>query len=546
MDFHSLVAALRDPQIYPDKPVRVDLVQTHISVIFLAGEQVYKVKKPVNLGFLDFSTLQKRRFYCQQEVDLNRRLAPDIYLGVVEIRLHDGRVFLGDGPGEIVEYAVHMKRLPLDCQMDRLLAAGALPPGAVDRIAARIAQFHNLADTSPEISSFGELQAIRENVEENFAQTVKFVGKALDPTSYRETIEATRLFTERQSLLFEKRIRAGKIRDCHGDLHLQHICLGREIIIFDCIEFNRRFRYSDVAADLAFLLMDLDEHGHPLLSADLASAYLRFTRDWPLFLLLDFYKSYRAYVRAKVASFRSEDPDLSPGEQHSALEEARRYYSLAHFYARRMNRPFLVITGGLIGTGKSTVARSLAEALGWEWLRADQLRKELARVPAGEHRFEEFQRGIYSPDFSRRTYQALLQRAGILLGEGKTALLDGSFKKQADRNAARELAREKDADFLLIECQCADGEIQKRLARRAQEKNEPSDGRWEILGEQKKDYDPVEGFGADLHLLLDTGRAPEECLGIILQHLLQRSGRDLSAVWPGYSPVPRGPQGPGK
>ena len=531
MEFHSLVAALQDPQVYPEKPVQVDLVQTHISAVFLAGEHVYKVKKPVNLGFLDFTTLEKRKFYCQQEVDLNRRLAGDLYLGVEEIRLHEGEIFIGGGRGEVIEYAVHMKRLPPDCRMDQMLAQGAIPPGVLEKLAAKIARFHALAATGPEISSFGEIQMVRENVEENFAQTEKYMGEVLSPRLYRETIKATRLFLERQSPLFAKRILEGKIRDCHGDLHLEHICLGKEILIFDCIEFNRRFRYSDVAADIAFLLMDLDDHRHPLLSAELAAHYLRITRDWPLYLLLDFYKSYRAYVRAKVVFFRLDDPDIPPGEKATSLEEARRYYSLAHFYARRMNRPILVITGGLIGTGKSTVARSLTLALGWEWLRVDLLRKELAQIPPGEHRFEGFQQGIYSPDFSRRTYEVLLHRAAILLGEGKTALLDASFKKQADRQAALALARKSGADFLLIECWCADEEIQKRLAQRAREKDEPSDGRWEIFADQKKDYDRVEDFGPDLHLPLDTGRPLEECIGDIFQHLLRRSGQELSASW---------------
>jgi aminoglycoside phosphotransferase family enzyme/predicted kinase len=530
MEFPSLVSALQNPQIYPEKPGKVDLVQTHISAIFLAGERVYKVKKPVNFGFLDFTTLEKRKFFCQQEVDLNRRLAGDFYLGVVEICSHEGRISIGDGPGEVIEYAVKMKRLPPNCQMDQVLAKGELTLEVVKKIAAKIAHFHAQAATNPEISSFGEIQTVRANVEENFAQTEKYVGKVLTPGLYRETIDANRLLLDRQLPLFQGRILRGKIRDCHGDLHLQHICLGPEIIIFDCIEFNQRFRYSDVAADIAFLLMDMDFHGHPLLSATLASHYLRITEDWPLFLLLDFYKSYRAYVRAKVASFRLDDPNIPLPEKGSALEEARRYYSLSHSYARRMNRPILVITGGLMGTGKSTIARSLARALGWEWLRVDVLRKELAQVSPLEHRFEAFKQGLYSPDFSGQTYEILFHRARTLLGQGKTVLLDGSFKRQSDRKNALGLARDAHADFLLIECRCADEEIKRRLAQRSQEKSEPSDGRWEIFAHQKKDYDRVEGFEDDLHLPLDTERPLNECLGSILEHLLLRAGRELSAA----------------
>jgi hypothetical protein len=274
--------------------------------------------------------------------------------------------------------------------------------------------------------------------------------------------------------------------------------------------------------------MDLDFHQQPLLSAELASHYLTISQDWPLYLLLDFYKSYRAYVRAKVASFRLDDPNISPEEKSSTLQGARRYYLLSHFYATRMNRPLLIITGGMIGTGKSTIARALSGALGWEWLRADVFRKELAQVSPLEHRFEEFHRGIYSPEFSQKTYQNLFQRAQNNLESAKSVILDASFKKQADRQTALGLARNTQANFLFVECQCSDEEIRKRLARRAREKNEPSDGRWELLAEQKKDYDPVEGFDPDLFLSMNTERPLEECLARIFRHLFMRAGRELS------------------
>jgi aminoglycoside phosphotransferase family enzyme/predicted kinase len=527
MEFSSLVESLQNPQIYPEKPPGIEMVQTHISAIFFAGEHVYKVKKPVDFGFLDFTTLEKRKYFCQQEVDLNRRLAKEVYLDVVEIRYHQGHLIIGDGPGEVIEYAVKMKRLPQHCMMDQWLARGAINPEVVEKIAAKLAHFHAQAATSPEISKFGNIQTIRGNLEENFSQTEKYVGPVLIPDLYREIIGANQRFLENHLPLFQKRIADGKIRDCHGDLHLEHICLGKEILIFDCIEFNRRFRYSDVAADIAFLLMDLDYHRHPLLSSDLAAHYLRISRDWPLYLLLDFYKSYRAYVRAKVTSFRLEDPNVSAQEKAFSLGEARRYYRLSHAYAARMNRPMLAITAGLIGTGKSTMAKSLAESLGWEWLRVDVLRKQRAQISPLEHRFEKFRRGIYSPDFSRKTYQALFDRARSFLDGGKSVILDGSFKKRKDRTAARDLAQETQADFLLIECSSSDEEIHKRLVRRAREKNEPSDGRAELLAEQKRDYDPVEGFDPALYLPLNTECPPQELLARIFRHLLEKAGREL-------------------
>jgi len=527
MEFSALVAALQDPAIYPERPEKVDLVQTHVSAIFLTGEHVYKVKKPVDFGFLDFTTLEKRKFYCQQEVELNRRLCPEIYLGVVEIRSHRDQIFLGEGPGEVIEYAVLMKQLPQDCMMDRWLARGAITPALLHKIAVKVANFHSHAATNSEIATFGKIDTLRRNVEENFVQTEKYVGLSLSAESFAEIKESTLHFMQKQLPLFEQRIAGGKIRDCHGDLHLQHICLTDEILIFDCIEFNQRFRYSDVVADLAFLLMDLDFHGYPLLSADLASSYLNISHDWSLILLLDFYKSYRAYVRGKVTSFCLDDPDISPAEKDSALKQARRYFHLAHHYSRRLNRPALFITCGLVGTGKSTIARTLSEVLGWNLLSSDIFRKELAHLSPLEHRFEKFHQGIYSPDFSRKTYQALFERAADILHAGNSVIIDASFKKKMDRQEALTLAKQAGAEFLLIECRSDEGEIHRRLASRAADEKEPSNGRWEILAAQKEDFERVEGMSLDLHLPLETQGSIEECLEAIFQHLLRRAGHEL-------------------
>ncbi len=535
MEFAALVSALQNPEIYPDRPQKVDLVQTHISAILLTGKHAYKIKKPVNFGFLDFTSLEKRKFYCEQEVILNRRLAPEIYLGIVEIREHDGRIHLGPGPGEVLEYAVFMKELPADCTMDRWLERGVLDSGHLKRVAQKIARFHLRAERDPEIAVFGQLGTIRENVEENFSQTEKYAEVTLPAASFEEIRSHTRRFMSSQADFFGARVSAGKIGDCHGDLHLQHVCLENGIFIFDCIEFNKRFRYSDVAADIAFLLMDLEAHRAPVLAADLASYYLRFSRDWQLYRLLDFYKCYRAYVRGKVISFRLEDPGISAPEKSSALNEARQYFHLARLYARNLNRPLLLVSCGLMGTGKSTIARMISETLGLETLSSDISRKELAHLPPREHRYEEFHRGIYSPDFSRQTYQFLFERAAVLLAGGKSVFIDASFKTQEDRLAALALARRAEADFLLIECRCSEEEIHRRLSERTAGGDSVSDGRWSIFEEQKKDFEKVRGIPPDLHMVLNTNNPPEKILGKFFEYLLRRKGRELEREMAGNS-----------
>ncbi|MBI4495486.1 MAG: AAA family ATPase [Deltaproteobacteria bacterium] len=531
MELSTLILRLQDPTIYPDHPSRVDVVQTHISALFLIERYVYKIKKPVDFGFLDFTTLEKRLFFCQEEVRLNRRLCPDIYLGVREIRWDGRSLSLEPGPGEVVEYAVQMRRLPQERMMDRLLARGEVSPALLRRIAEKLADFHARAAAGPRISSFAEMGTIRGNWEENFAQTEKYISLSIAAGTFLRIREGVETFLRENPALFQERISGGRIRDGHGDLHLQHICLSDDILIFDCIEFNDRFRCCDVAADLAFLLMDLDFHACPDLSAELAAAYMGISRDWSLFLLLDFYKCYRAYVRGKVIGFRWDDPVISQTERTAALEEAREYFHLAERYASRLNRPFLLLTCGLMGTGKSTIARALAAALGWEHLSSDVERKRLAQIPPAERRREKFQQGIYSPDFSRATYEALLDGARRRLTAGKSVLLDASFSQQRFREEALALARRLNAEFLLLECRAPEELIRRRLATRGERENEPSDGRWELFPAQKSAFEEV-SLEPDLHLPLNTGKAVEECLQEIIRHLLNRAGKNLPGLAP--------------
>ena len=327
----KLVKALLDPKAYSDIPKGVELAQTQMSFVFLTDDYVYKVKKPVNLGYLNYTTLDRRQFYCQKEVELNRRLCPEVYLEVVPITRDKDDISVG-GRGKVMEYAVKMRRLPLEAMMDVLLTNNQVTQEMVTRVAQKLAEFHQRAETNANISVFGKLGAIVQNTEENFAQTEKYIGNTISQERYRHIKEYTDSFIVGNAPLFYKRILEGRIKDCHGDLHAAHICFGNGICIYDCIEFNDRFRYCDVASEIAFLAMDLDHYGRADLSHHFVNAYIAQSQDTELSELLDFYKCYRAYVRGKVESFKLDDPHISKEEKIKILAVAKSYFELAESY----------------------------------------------------------------------------------------------------------------------------------------------------------------------------------------------------------------------
>jgi aminoglycoside phosphotransferase family enzyme len=332
------VEALLKPEAYPHRPPKIELVQTQMSFIFLAGEYVYKVKKPVNLGYLDYTTLEKRRFFCHQELELNRRLCPDVYLAVVPITMslrgakRRSNLLQIEGGGEAIEYAVKMRQLPQDRMMDVLLRRGQVTSEMVAGVAEKLVNFHQKAETNQRIAAFGGLDVIRHNCDENFAQTEKYIGLTIFRANYERIKGYTDDFIKSNTELFDKRIREGRIRDCHGDLHAAHVCFTEDICIYDCIEFNERFRYCDVASELAFLAMDLDRHQQAGLSRRLVDTYVGLSHDEGLLSLLNFYKSYRAYVRGKVESFKLDDPYIPEEEKAKLLTAARTYFQLAESY----------------------------------------------------------------------------------------------------------------------------------------------------------------------------------------------------------------------
>lgn len=328
-----MVDAFLNPLSLPDRTERVSLIQTHISLVFVADDFVYKVKKPVNFGFLDFSTLEKRKYYCHQEVMLNNRLSKGIYLDVLPITWDGGKFVLGGHGGQVVEYAVKMRRIPDDILMKTLFEAGRLSEDRLEEIARLLADFHLRAERSSEIDHFGMPDIFKVNTDENFDQVEKYIGMTIQGNDFQALKEWTNRFYHSYRDFFLKRVAEGKIKDCHGDLHMEHICFTDRISAIDCIEFNERFRYGDSLADMAFLLMDLDFHGGRNLSSILWDMYRdKSFEGKEVEPLLLFYKVYRAFVRGKVISFQLDDEGISNEKKRKALRSAISYFHLARNY----------------------------------------------------------------------------------------------------------------------------------------------------------------------------------------------------------------------
>jgi aminoglycoside phosphotransferase family enzyme len=329
----KLIDDLLRPEAYPEKTKEVTLAQTHISNVFICDNFVYKLKKSVDFGFLDFSTLEKRKFYCEQEVELNNRFSEGVYLGVFPVTL-DSEKHVIDGKGETVEYAVKMKRLALENLLKSKFKEGTLTSQDIIRVAEAVASFHKSSRAAKEIAAYGKIEIIKFNTDENFEQTQEFIGKTISKTQHSDLKKWTNDFYKKHKALFAQRISEGKIKDCHGDLHMEHICLTDPIIIFDCIEFNERFRYSDTASDIAFLLMDLEYNEGWDEALQLKEAYCEYTGERDIDHLINFYKVYRAYVRGKVTSFMLNDPNITSEKKKESIEQAKKYFALAKSYIK--------------------------------------------------------------------------------------------------------------------------------------------------------------------------------------------------------------------
>lgn len=330
----TMIDDLKKSAAYPEKPETILFIQTHISNVFIGDEIVYKIKKPVNFGFLDFSTLEKRKYYCNQEVELNSRFSKDVYLGVYPITFN-GKEHMVHGKGEIVDYAVKMRRLSDEDLMKTRFTKELIKNEDIQRIGKAIANFHKLSQSSEKIKKFGKINAIRLNTDENFQQTSQFIGVTISEKIFNDLKNWTDEFYKKNQDIFDQRVREEKIKDCHGDLHMEHVCLTDPIIIFDCIEFNERFRFIDILSDIAFLLMDLEFNGGKDFSKQLFRSYLLNSNEKDnksVHGLVDFYKVYRAYVRGKVNSLISNDQNVSDEKKSEAINTAKKYFDLAYSY----------------------------------------------------------------------------------------------------------------------------------------------------------------------------------------------------------------------
>lgn len=515
------IAGLLDPAAYPHPVEQVELIQTHISYVLLAGEMVYKLKKPLDLGFLNFTTLRRRHYYCRQEVILNRRLCAETYLGVVPVTERAG-VYRFGGTGTVVDYAVQMRRLPADRMMDRLLEADRVLPEMVDRLAVRIAEFHAASAASREIDRFGSPQTIQRNWSENFEQTRPYVGRTLSAWQAAQLEASVSAFISRNRQLLRDRVRSGRIRDCHGDLRASAVCFTDDLCIYDCIEFNRRFRYGDVASEVAFLAMDLDRRGHAGLSERFIEHYQQTSGDETLRDVLDFYRCYRACVRGKVNSFQLDEPEIPDDAKAVARATAQTAFALACDYATRFDLPLLIVMTGLSGTGKSAVAERLAAARGARVIASDVVRKERAGIPATEHRYADYGQGLYSPQLTEQTYAAMRERAKPLLAAGQSVVLDATFQQRAERERAFELAQETGALALCVET-VADAEVVRhRLATREQDATAHSDAGWDTYLAQTRRYEPVKELDDWQHLRIDSGQPIDAAVADALAALAAR------------------------
>lgn len=479
----SLIAALQNPALFPHAVDRFELIETHISWVLLTGPFVYKFKKPVNFGFLDFTTLAAREHFCQEELRLNQRLTNDLYLEVIPVTGSVESPRLG-GEGEVIEYALKMRQFPQSGLLSTLQANGELMPTHIDQMAAQIGRFHNQAPVVGDDNELGSPDSVMAPVLQNFEQIRPLISEKSDLLQLDALQAWAESSFQRLKPLLARRKTEGFIRECHGDIHLGNITLiDNQVVIFDCIEFNEPFRKTDVYADIGFLAMDLEDRGLKSLSRRLITQYLELTGDYQGLELLNFYKAYRALVRAKIALF-SLPADADPVQRGATLRQYRNYANLAESYSA-IPSPFLVITHGVSAVGKSHVAMRLVEALGAVRLRSDVERKRLFSEQTADN-------GLYATESSQATYTRLHELAASALRAGFPVVIDATYLKRDQRDGAAKVAETTGVPFLILDCNAPQAVIAGWLAQRQTENNDPSDATLAVIEAQQASREPLD------------------------------------------------------
>jgi aminoglycoside phosphotransferase family enzyme/predicted kinase len=520
-----LLVDLSSAAAAPSAPDLLEVLETHISRLFLTTHRVYKVKKPLTLGFLDYSTLEKRRHFCHEEVRLNRRLAPRTYLGVAPLTVDAEGRWRVAGDGTPREWAVEMRRLPAAGMLDHRLRGGAIDNAMLEQIAGRLVSFHREAQCGPEVRRYGEPDAVAELIEDNLEELHDLVAAdgPLPAPLLGFLADRALSFLARSRELLARRAQEGRIREGHGDLHAGNLCLADGAwVIYDCIEFSRRFRCGDQALDLAFLAMDLDHRGFHAFSAYLVRRYAKLAGDSELPRLMPFYKAYRAAVRGKVACLRAADADADVAA--AARREAAAYLQLAAHYDLG---PALILTCGLPATGKSWAARALVERWNAAWLRSDVRRKSLAGLPPTGRGAAGKRAGLYSEEMSQRTYDSLLERAERALGEDRTVVVDATFDRVARRAPFLTLARRRGVPVYVLHLVASEEEVDRRLARRQTDPAEPSDADLAVYRRARASVEAPEEVPHKALLATTTeGASPEDIVGLLtLRRIAQEPPR---------------------
>ena len=514
------VRALLRPDAYPSPPPDVELRQTHVSYVFLAGDVVYKTKKPVDFGFIDQVAPERREAFCHAEVRLNRRLAPDVYLGVGPIVRHpDGRIAVlpaGEPPpgdAEVIEWCVQMRRLPDDRTLRELLPAGEAPPRVAEHVVRRLIAFHEAAEVVENDPDFAGAAGDAAWWVREYGETEGFIGSTWAPGD----ADATRNFVaselEREWALFDARLADGRVIEGHGDLRADHVYVlddtGEDLAIVDCIEFSEwyHFRYLDAGYDVAFLAMDLEALGYAEFGDEIAGRYIAASGDETMGVLQPLHRAFRAFVRGKVESIGAHAPEVGEAQRAELADSAARFFRLAASFGERRAEPAVVVMCGLPATGKSTVAGTLAGRIGAGYVSSDIVRKQLAGIDPRERTDEAFRAGLYSPEMTERTYTELRRHVREHLDAGRAVVIDAMHGRASEREAARALAAEHGVPCLVAELHLDEAAARARIAGREDDPLRTSDATDDVYTLQRGRFEPVAGDEGP-SITLDASRSP--------------------------------------